>query len=106
MAKMNLSYLAYVFAIVGGIVMVLSSVVSLLGMAFVMPFGSPLSAFFAGSAIIPLILGLVAIYLSKRAGELVTAIVLIIIGLIGSGIGGLLVLLGGILGLLSRFVHV
>jgi hypothetical protein len=57
-----------------------------------------------GFAFLPLILGIVAIILAKRVTELVWAIILIVVGYLGGGIGGILVLLGGLLGLLSRFI--
>jgi hypothetical protein len=53
---------------------------------------------------LPLILGIVAIILAKRVTELVWAIILIVVGFLGGGIGGILVLLGGLLGLLSHFI--
>jgi hypothetical protein len=57
-----------------------------------------------GFAFLPLILGIVAIILAKRVTELEWAIVLIIVGFLGGGIGGILVLLGGLLGLISKYV--
>ena len=101
--KGTLGHLAYILALVGGIVMIILSLLGFLSYAVTIPFQSPLGGFF-GSGIITLILGVIAVVLSKRASELVFAIVLIIVGYLGGGIGGLLVLIGGILGLLSRFV--
>lgn len=83
--------------------MVIFSLLSLLNYAISIPFQSPIGGFF-GSGIITLILGIVAVIVSKRASELIWAIVLIVVGFIGGGIGGLLVLIGGILGLLSHFI--
>jgi len=83
--------------------MVIFSLLSLLNYAISIPFQSPIGGFF-GSGIITLILGIVAVIVSKRASELIWAIVLIVVGFIGGGIGGLLVLIGGILGLLSHFL--
>ena len=60
---------------------------------------------FAGFAILALILGVVAIVGSKHVTELLWAIILIIIGYVGGGIGGILVLIGGILGLISKYIH-
>lgn len=51
--------------------------------------------------IVTLICGIIAIIGAKSASTLVWAIVLIIVGLIGGGLGGFLVLLGGILGLVT-----
>jgi hypothetical protein len=81
-------------------------ILSLLGMvsyAVALPFQSPIGGFF-GVGIITLILGIVAVIGSKRASDLLWSIVLIIVGFIGGGIGGLLVLIGGILGLISHFI--
>lgn len=102
-AKHSLGYFAYVLALVGGILMIVFSLLGFLGYAIMsMGFGMP--HFFGGFDIVVLILGVVAIFLSKRASELIWAIVLIIIGILGGGIGGLLVLVGGILGLISKYV--
>jgi len=103
-AKTSLGRVAYLLVLVGGILMILLSVLSFLGIEF-MSFGMPglgLSASFG--AILGIILGIVAIFGSKHVTELVWAIVLIVIGYVGAGIGGLLVLVGGILGLLSRYI--
>jgi len=83
--------------------MVILGVLGMLSFAVMMPFASPIGGFF-GSGIVTMILGIVAIVLSKRVSELLWAVVLIVIGFLGGGIGGLLVLIGGILGLLSRFI--
>ena len=47
-----------------------------------------------------IICGVIAIIGAKSASTLVWAIVLIIVGIIGGGLGGLLVILGGLLGLI------
>jgi hypothetical protein len=84
--------------------MILLSVLSFLGIAF-MSFGmTGLGLFASFGAILGIILGIVAIFGSKHVTELVWAIVLIVIGFVGGGIGGLLVLVGGILGLLSKYI--
>ncbi len=105
MAKTSLGRVAYILVLVGGILMVLFSLLGLLGYAMMsmMSFGMP--RFFGGFAILGLVLGVVAIIGSKRVTELIWAIILIVIGLIGGGgIGGILVLIGGILGLISKYV--
>ena len=83
--------------------MIIFSLLSMTSYAVALPFQSPIAGFF-GLGIISLILGVVAVIGSKRAGQLLWAIVLIIIGFIGGGIGGLLVLIGGLLGLISHFI--
>jgi len=75
----------------------------MLGSAVMMAFGSPLGGFF-GAGIVVIILGIVAVLLSKRVNELLWAVVLVVIGFLGGGIGGLLVLIGGVLALLAHFI--
>jgi hypothetical protein len=99
----TLAYLAYILAIIGGILMIIFSILGMLSYAISIPFQSPIGGLF-GSGIITLILGIVAVIGSKRASQLLWAIILIIVGFLGGGIGGLLVLIGGILGLLSHFI--
>lgn len=104
MAKTSLGRAAYLLVLVGGILMILLSVLGFLGMAF-MSFGMLGLGLFAGfGAILGIILGIVAIFGSKHVTELLWAIILIVVGLVGGGIGGLLVLVGGILGLLSKYI--
>ena len=101
--KGTLGYLGYILAIVGGIIMVILGLLSMLSYAVALPFSSPIGGFF-GVGIITIILGIVAVVLSKRVYELLWAVVLVVIGFLGGGIGGLLVLIGGILGLLAHFI--
>ena len=84
--------------------MVVLSLLGLIGHAVTIPFQVPLTGMTFGFALLPLILGIIAIVGAKHVTELVWAIVLIIIGFIGGGIGGILVLLGGLLGLISKYV--
>jgi hypothetical protein len=58
-----------------------------------------------GFALLPLIIGVIAVVGAKHSSELIWAIVLIVAGYIAGGIGGLLVLIGGIVGLISRYAH-
>ncbi len=104
MVKTSLGRVAYVLALVGGVLLVLFSLLGFLGFAMMVPFGMPMPRFFAGFDILALIFGIIVIVGSKHASELVWAIVLIIVGYLGGGIGGLLVLIGGIVGLLSKYV--
>ena len=84
--------------------MVVFRVLGFLGFA-VGAFSFGLPRLFPGYEILGLILGIVAIIISKRATETLWAIVLIAIGVIMlQGIGALLVLLGGILGLVSKYL--
>jgi hypothetical protein len=95
--------LGYILALIGGIVMILLSLAGILNFAVNIPFQSPILGYF-GVGIISLILGVVALYGAKRVSVLLWAVVLIVIGFLGGGIGGLFVLLGGIVGLISRYI--
>ncbi len=105
MAKQHgLSQAAYYLVLIGGVILVILGLLALIGHAISLPFGVPLPGMTFGFAFLPLILGIVAIILAKRVFELVWAIVLIVVGFLGGGIGGLLVLLGGLLGLILHFI--
>ena len=84
--------------------MVLFRLLGFMGFA-VGTFSFGLPRLFPGYEILGLILGIVAIIVSRRATEPLWAIVLIVIGIIMlQGIGALLVLLGGILGLAFKYL--
>ena len=85
--------------------MVVLRLLGFFGFAMVRMMGFGMPGLFPGYEILGLILGIVVILIAKRAAEPLWAIVLIIIGLIDlQGIGALLVLIGGILGLLSKYL--
>jgi hypothetical protein len=105
MRKGSLGQLAYVLALIGGIILVIQGILSFLGMAFTLFVPSiigPLGGSYWG--IIEIILGIIAIIGARRATDLTWDIILIVIGVIAGGLGGLLVLLGGIVGLILRFI--
>jgi hypothetical protein len=104
LAKHSIGQFAYYLTLIGGILLVLFNLLALVGHAISLPFSVPLLGMTFGFAFLPLILGIVAIILAKRVTELEWAIVLIIVGFLGGGIGGILVLLGGLLGLISKYV--
>jgi hypothetical protein len=100
MPETSVLQLAYYLALIGGIIMVIFGLLSFIGYSFgpsFMHWGWGL----AYGSIVTIICGVIAIIGAKSASTLVWAIVLIIVGLIGGGLGGLLVLLGGIIGLVT-----
>ena len=97
------SELGYVLALVGAVVMILLSLGSFFGLSVALPFQVPMAAMF-GSAIIGIILGVVAFIGSKHVRQLIWAVALLVIGFVGGGLGGLMVILGGLLGIISRFL--
>ena len=97
MSGTSVSTVAYYLALIGGILMVLFGLLGFVGSfgAYYLHWG------FAYGGIVTLIMGVIAIVGARSANTLVWAIVLIIVGATGGGLGGLLVLLGGIIGLIA-----
>ena len=106
MTQNSLGEVAYYLALIGGILLVLFGLLSLFSIGFGGPSFLYWSVYsFGYSGIVMLICGVIAVIGAKSATTLVWAIVLIIVGLIGAGLGGLLVLLGGIIGLIVALTH-
>jgi hypothetical protein len=117
MAKGSLGRLAYILALIGGLILVLQGLLSFVGMAFLLCddflcpvqfdiLGNGLTPSLGGSfwGIIILLLGIVAIYVAKRATKLTWDILLMVVGVFAGGLGGIVVLVGGIVGLVSKYV--
>jgi len=101
MSEVSVSRIAYILAFVGGILMVIFGLLSLIGYGFIY-FGPFIPLSFGYFGIVTLICGIIAVIGAKSVTNLGWAIVLIIVGIIGGGgLGGLLVVLGGILGLVT-----
>ncbi|MCL4429999.1 MAG: hypothetical protein M1167_04525 [Chloroflexi bacterium] len=97
----SLTYAGYILALVGGILIVIFSSLGILGSPFLA--FSPIAAVGAiANGVVGFIIGIICIIGSKYVGNLGWAIVLIILGIIAGGVGGVLVVLGGLLGLVSR----
>jgi hypothetical protein len=97
----SLGRAAYILVLIGGILLVVFGLVSLIGTSIAN--FSLISGFGLGGAIIQIILGIIALIGAKSVSRLEWAIILIIVGLIAGGIGGILVLLGGILSLILKY---
>ena len=100
----TLSYAGYILALIGGILIIIFSLLSILGSPFLA--FSPVYAIGAlGVGIVGLIIGIICVIGSKSVGQLGWAIVLLILGIIAGGIGGLLVILGALLGIIGKLTH-
>ena len=99
MSEMSVSRIAYILALIGGILLVIFGLLDLIGFSGLAIFHFSFYAF-AYAGIVSLICGVIAIIGARSASTLVWAIVLIIVGIIGGGLGGLIVVLGGLLGLI------
>lgn len=102
MSEISLPKAAYILVLLGGIIMLILGILSFLGVGF--EFGPVRWGWgyfsFAYSGIVMLICGIIALVGAKNVAAISWAIVLIIVGIIGGGIGGLLVVLGGIIGVI------
>ena len=106
MARTSLGQVAYVLALIGGILLVIFGLLSLLSIGFGGPTFFYWSLYsFAYSGIVMLVCGIIAIIGARSVTTLLWAIVLIIVGIIGGGLGGLLVVLGGLIGLIVALSH-
>jgi hypothetical protein len=99
MSGTSISNIAYYLVLIGGILMILLGLLGLIvdfgGFFFRWGFG------FAYGSVITLVMGIIAIIGSRSVNTLVWAVVLIVVGLVGGGLGGLLVVLGGVFGLIT-----
>lgn len=99
----SLTYAGYILALIGGILIVISGLLRVLGSPFLAI--SALAAIGAfGYGLVELLIGIVCVGGSKYVGNLGWAIVLIILGIIAGGIGGGLVIIGALLGLISKLL--
>jgi hypothetical protein len=104
-AVSTLSRVGYILALIGGVLIVISGIFYLVGStfyAFYSVFGALGSL---GTGIIQLIIGIVCIVGARYVGNIVWAIVLLILGLIVGGPGGILVVIGALLGLVSALLY-
>lgn len=104
MARTSLGQIAYILALIGGILLVIFGLLSLLSIGLGGFFYFSIYSF-AYSGIVMLICGVIAIIGARSVNTLVWAIVLIIVGIVGGGLGGLLVVLGGLIGLIIALSH-
>ncbi len=97
MSGTELSRLGYYLALIGGTLMIVFGLIGFFASvgAYIFHWG------YSYGGIVTVIMGIIAVIGAKSANTLTWAIVLIIVGLIGGGLGGLLVLLGGIFGLIT-----
>ncbi len=99
---MSVSRLASLLALIGGILMIVFGGLSLVGSTIR---GIFYGWEFGGGGLLTLIMGIIAVLGARRVTDLVWAVVLIVVGAVGGGLGGLLVLIGGILGLVVALGH-
>jgi hypothetical protein len=102
----GLAFTGYILALIGGIILIITGGLHFLGIVFTLSIPSGLESL-SGlvRGLFTLLLGVIAVIGARYCDYLGWAIGLIIIGLIASGLGGVLVLVGGILGLVHRLTR-
>jgi hypothetical protein len=103
--KNRFAYWGYILALIGGILIIVFGLLSLIGNSLGSAF-SPAGFYLTGAmySIVAIIIGVICVVGSKSVGTLVWAIVLLVLGIVSGGLGGVLVILGALLGLVSIFV--
>ncbi len=101
MARTSLSQIAFYLVLIGGVLMAILGLLDLLEISIRVPYLylSIISGLPRGG-IVMLVCGIIAIVGARSASKLFWAIIIIIVGIVGGGLGGLLVILGGIIGLI------
>ena len=100
MAKMEVKGVARILVLVGGLLLILFGLFTVLGGSF----ESRYIGISISGSIFGIIGGLVALYGHTRMGEVVWAVILAVLGYFAGGLGGLLVLLGSLIALIMHFV--
>ncbi len=100
----TLAYAGYIIVLIGGVILAIFGVLDIIG-AVALPFSflGGLGATIRGA--IALAVGIISIMFARNVGRLEWAIILIVLGIIATGPGGDLVILGGILGLVSSLIR-
>jgi len=99
----SLSRIGYLLALIGGILLVIFGLLGLLGSAFLI--FSPI-AFLSTTvyAVIQMGIGVLCIIGSKFVTNIAWAIILLVLGIVGGGLGGTFVVLGALIGLAVNFL--
>jgi hypothetical protein len=102
----TLSYVGFILALVGGIIVLLFGLFGLLDVGIRIFREISLLGFLTGTvrSLLHIVIGIVCIIGSRFVSNLVWAIVLLVLGLIAGTIGGALIVIGAILGLVSVLI--
>ncbi len=101
----TLSYAGAVLVLIGGIIMIITGILYIIGSPFYALYSVLGALGLFGTGVVQFIVGIICAVGAKYVGALAWAIVLLILGIIGGGFGGVLVILGALLGLISALTH-
>ena len=108
-AKIEVKGLAKILVLTGGILLVVFGLFTVLGGSFDYCLtGVCLNPRYLGisisGSIFGIIVGIIALYGYSRIGEVLWAVILVVLGYFSGGLGGILVLLGSLIALIMHFV--
>ena len=99
-AKTEVKGLSKILVLIGAILLILFGLFTVLGGSFESRYlGISISGSIFGIAV-----GVIALYGHNRIGEVVWAVILLVLAYFAGGLGGLLVLLGSLIALIMHFV--
>jgi len=101
-SKPTLVKAAKIIVIVGAILMISLSIMSIAGRILALPFYAPIGLTSGAYIFASLFGGILALILSRKVGGMIWTLIVIGIGIIGGGLGGLLVFIGGIIAIIAR----
>jgi hypothetical protein len=99
----TLAYVGYILVLIGGILLAIFGLLGILGTVLI-PFSPLYYIGVAAHGLLTLIIGVICVIGAKYVGTLAWAIILLILGIIATGIGGTLVIIGALLGLVSSLL--
>jgi hypothetical protein len=102
----TLAYVGFILVLVGGIVVLLFGLLDLLEVGVRIFREISVLSFLTGTvrSLAQIVIGIVCIIGSRFVSNLVWAIVLLVLGLVAGTFGGLLIVIGAILGLVSVLI--
>lgn len=101
-SKPTLIKAAKIIVIVGAILMISLSIMSIVGRILALPFYAPIGLTSGVYIFASLFGGILALILSRKVGGMIWTLIIIGIGIFGGGLGGLLVFIGGIIAIIAR----
>ncbi|WP_455278902.1 hypothetical protein [[Eubacterium] cellulosolvens] len=100
--KSTLIKTAKILVIIGSILMISLSIMSIVGRILDLPFYPHIGLTSGVFIFASLLGGILALILTRKVSGIIWTLVIIGIGIIGGGLGGLLVFIGGIIAIIAR----
>lgn len=106
-SQVPLLTLAKVLVLIGGVVLIIGGLVQAIGGGGLTDFGTNLARLGGLTFIVVgILVGILALVGSREIANPAWSLILLILGLFVSGLGGILVFIGGLIGLIAHYVKV